>query len=177
LVVFASPAARPTTSLVWPSWRLISAIERINSSAAVAAVVTLVEASFEADTALSARYEVLSDEPKSAVAVAFIAAALSPTVASTASTLSRNAAIAASVALRRASCALMLSRSCSALCCAVMSSCVTTQPPSAIGVLTSDTTRSPVSTIWKVGLPCAREAMRLVIYCSGSEVKAPRLIR
>jgi hypothetical protein len=156
---------------VWPSWRLISAIERINSSAAVAAVVTLVEASFEADTALSARYEVLSDEPKSAVAVAFIAAALSPTVASTASTL------AASVALRRASCALMLSRSCSALCCAVMSSCVTTQPPSAIGVLTSDTTRSPVSTIWKVGLPCAREAMRLVIYCSGSEVKAPRLIR
>ena len=58
-----------------------------------------------------------------------------------------------------------------------MSSWVTTQPPSPVGVLTIDTTRSPVSTIWWVGFPSASDAMSFAMYCSGSEVKAPRLMR
>ena len=62
--------------LVWVSWRLISAIERDSSSAATAAVSTLVEASLKACTALSARCEVWSEKPNRAPAVARMAVAL-----------------------------------------------------------------------------------------------------
>ncbi len=66
--------------LVWLSWRLISAIECDNSSAATAAVSTLAEASLKACTALSARCEVWSEEPSSAAAVERMAVALSLTL-------------------------------------------------------------------------------------------------
>ena len=67
-------------SLVWVSWRLISAIECDSSSAATAAVSTLAEASLKACTAPSARCEVWSEEPNSAPAVERIAVALSLTL-------------------------------------------------------------------------------------------------
>ena len=86
-----------TMLLVWVSWRLISAIECDNSSAATAAVSTLAEASLNACTALSARCEVWSDEPNSALAVERMAVALSLTLDSSFSTCGRNEAIAASI--------------------------------------------------------------------------------
>ena len=67
-------------SLVWVSWRLISAIECDSSSAATAAVSTLVEASLKACTALSARCEVWSEEPNNVRAVERMAVALSLTL-------------------------------------------------------------------------------------------------
>ena len=87
--------------LVWLSWRLISAIECDNSSAATAAVSTLVDASWKACTALSARCEVCSEEPNNAAAVERMAAALSLTLASSFSTCGRNDRIDVSTLTRR----------------------------------------------------------------------------
>ncbi len=61
LVSCASPTAARTMSAVEASWRPISPIEEASSSAANAAVSTLVEASFEASTAPSALFAVWSE--------------------------------------------------------------------------------------------------------------------
>ena len=127
--------------LVWVSWRLISAIERDNSSAATAAVSTLVEASLNACTALSARCEVWSEEPSSALAVERMAVALPLTLDSSFSTCGRNEAIAASMAARRCSWSRMAARSCSAWRCSVTSSWVETQPPPGSGSFLASTMR------------------------------------
>ncbi len=66
--------------LVSSSCRPISPIELASSSAAIAAVLTLNEASLGGCTAPSACWEVSPDELDSVVAVDFIACALSPTV-------------------------------------------------------------------------------------------------
>ena len=100
-VARASSVASPTMLPVWVSWRLISAIERDNSSAATAAVSTLVEASLKAPTALSARCVVWSEEPNRMPAVERMAVALSETLVSSASTCGRNAPMAVSMMERR----------------------------------------------------------------------------
>ncbi|MET0537465.1 MAG: hypothetical protein ABWZ64_05845, partial [Xanthobacteraceae bacterium] len=97
LVALALLTALNTTSLVWPTCRLISAIDADNSFVAFAALVTLIDASFEACTIPFARCEVRSDS----VAVAFIVLALSFTVLRTVSTRVRKDEIAASIATTR----------------------------------------------------------------------------
>ena len=129
LVDSASFAAMRTTPVVWSSWREISPIELESSSVAVAAVVTLVEASFDACSALVARCEVWSEAASSLVAVDFIVAALSPTDLRTFSTRSRKFRIAASIVPRLLSSSTIASRCCCSLRCSVTSSWVATQPP------------------------------------------------
>ena len=75
LVSCASVTAARTISVVMASWRPISPIEPVNSSAAIAAVSTLVEASLEAATAPSALFEVWPELASSVVAVARMAMA------------------------------------------------------------------------------------------------------
>ena len=72
-------------------------------SAAAAAISTLPNASFEVPTAPAVCAVVSREVADSAVAVAFIAATLSPTVCNTPSRLSRNQAIASSTTARRVS--------------------------------------------------------------------------
>ena len=134
-VACASVTATRTTLLVSSSWRPISPIEVASSSAAMAAVLTLDEASLEACTAPSACCEVSPEELESVPAVDFMACALSPTVFSRLLTSRRNVAIASSTVARRFSSAAISSRSFSICRRSVMSWCVPTQPPSAIGVL------------------------------------------
>jgi hypothetical protein len=100
----ASAAAVRVSSVACPICWLISAIDCSSSSDMSAAERTLSEAWFDECTALAACCAVWLELVESAVAVAFIAAALSPTALSTVSTLCRNARIADSIAVRRASC-------------------------------------------------------------------------
>ena len=90
LVGCASDVAARTTSPALTSWRLISAIDFDNSSAAAAALSTPPNASFEVRTAPAVCAVVSLDVVDSAAAVDFIAATLSVTVCSTPSTLPRN---------------------------------------------------------------------------------------
>ena len=83
LVDCASVAAARTTSEARTSWRLISAIDFDNSSAAVAATWTLPNASFEVSTAPTVCAVVSFDVADSTVAVDFIADTLSATVFNT----------------------------------------------------------------------------------------------
>ncbi len=178
LVVCASATATRTSSVVCSSWRAISVTEASSSSAAAAAASTLSEDSFDVFTAPSARCELWSEEPDSAAAVARMAPALSPTVFRAASTRSRKLRMAASTATRRCSCSASEACFCSALRCSVMSSWVTTHPPSAIGRLASAITRpSPISMILSTALPCAISRMVSATYLSGSPLKVPASMR
>src|SRR5450759_4465602 len=76
----ASLTAARTISVVRASLRLTSPIELLNSSAATAAVSTLLLASLDADTALSARCEVWPELASSVLAVERMAIAPSVTV-------------------------------------------------------------------------------------------------
>jgi hypothetical protein len=80
LVPLASQTAARTISVVRLSWRPISPMEPVNSSAAPAAVSTLVQASFDAVTALSALFEVCPESANSVVAVERMVSAPSLTV-------------------------------------------------------------------------------------------------
>ena len=80
LVPCASATAARTIEVVVASWRLISPIDSVNSSAATAAVSTFALASLEADTALSARCEVWPELANRSVAVERMAMAPSATV-------------------------------------------------------------------------------------------------
>jgi hypothetical protein len=123
------------------NWRPISLIEPDSSSAATAAVSTFVEASFEADTAPSALFEVCPELLNRVVAVDRIALAPSATVFKWSSAWRRNAAIAWSITARRCCCSCIDTRSRSASRRSVMSSCVATQPPSGIGRLMTEIAR------------------------------------
>ncbi len=144
-VVRASSVASPTMLLVRVSWRLISAIECDNSSAATAAVDTLAEAALNASTALCARWLVCSEEPSKVAAVVLMAVALSLTLPSSASTCGRNDVIARSIAARRCSWLRMPARSSSARRCSVTSSWVEIQPPPASGSFFASTMRPSVA--------------------------------
>ncbi len=178
LVPCASLTAARTISVVIASWRLISPIELLNSSAATAAVSTLLLASLEADTALSARCEVWPELVSSVLAVERMAIAPSVTVRRCSSTRWRKAAIACSMMERRSCCSCIEARSRSASRRSVMSSWVATQPPSAIGRLMTATTR-PLADLTSavVVLPCAMAATSPCRYSSGSREKLPLAMR
>ncbi|HSP50441.1 MAG TPA: hypothetical protein VLN61_09705 [Pseudolabrys sp.] len=106
----ASLVAISTTLLVWMSWRLISSIERDNSSAATAALFTLAEASLNARAALSAHYKVWLEEQSSALAVERMAVALPLTPDRSFFTCGRKEAIAPSTAARRCSWSRIVAR-------------------------------------------------------------------
>jgi hypothetical protein len=127
--------------LVCVSCRLISEIECVNSSAAIAAVSTLVEASLNACTAFAARCEVWSEEPSKMRAVERMAVALPLTLERSFSTCGRNVMIAASTVARRCSWSRIAARSCSTRRCSVTSSWVETQPPVDNGSFMASTMR------------------------------------
>ena len=163
-VARASPVARPTMLLVWLSWRLISAIECDNSSAATAAVSTLVEASLNACTALSARCEVCSEEPNNAPAVERMAVALSLTLDSSFSTCGRNEAIAVSTLARRCPVRWSAARSSSARRCSVTSSWVETQPPSGSGSFLASTMRPSLGLHIDAACFCFSRCRRRIVW-------------
>ncbi len=143
----------------------------------MAAVSTLVEASFEALTAPSARCEACSDDSNSPTAVDCMACALLLTLFSTLSTRSRNPAIASSITVRRLSSSFSEDRWISAIRCSVMSSWVATQPPSPIGRLTMEMKRPSCSRTLATVLPFRMLLSRSAMYWSGLPEKLPAAIR
>jgi hypothetical protein len=138
---------------------------------ASAATLTPLEASFDAATALVADCALWLAAVESDTAVDFIAMALAPNEVSSVSMPVRNAAIAASTAPRRCCCATMASRCSCRRCCSVTSSCVETQPPSAIGTLMAWTMRPSLAlTVHFEISPAATPSRISLQYCAGSPV-------
>ena len=100
--------------------------------------------------------------------------ALAPNEVSSVSMPVRNAAIAASTAPRRCCCATMASHCSCRRCCSVTSSCVETQPPSAIGTLMAWTMRPSLAlTVHFEISPAATPSRISLQYCAGSPVNKP----